>query len=127
MNRQHREQFLMAATRLGLNDYQARRFASMASTHQRLQEACCNGDYPSDNGERKVKTCPRCERAWVQSSFVKGVCPDCRIEDRITAFAVECGIAVEMQGDPRGWTVKLNPLPASMTDPCAQISRTANV
>ena len=108
MNRQHREQFLMHATRLGLTDWQARRFASMAATHQRLQEAACNGDYPADNGERKVKTCPRCEGGWVPTSFVKGVCPDCRIEDRIKAFADECGIAVELQGDPRGWTVKLS-------------------
>lgn len=108
MRGKDREQFLMHATRLGLNDYMARKFARMAATHERIQTAVCNGDWPADNGERKVKACPKCESLFAPSSFKRGVCPDCRIEDQITAFAAECGIAVELQGDPRGWTVKLS-------------------
>ena len=103
-----REQFLMHCTRLGLNDYRARRFARMASTHDRLCEAQCNGDWPCDNGERKVIFCTRCEGGMVRSKIVAGVCEQCRLEDRITAYARECGVIAELRGDPRGWTVKLS-------------------
>jgi len=122
MEKRDREQFLMHATRLGLNDRQARRFASMAATHDRLAVAHCNGDWPADDGQRKTKLCPECECGWAPSSFRKGVCPDCRIEQRIREFAAECGIAVELQGDPRGWTVKLSRLEPPV-DRCESVSR----
>ena len=107
MNRQHREQFLMAATRIGLNEYMARKFARMAATHERLSEASCNGDWPCDNGERKVEFCVTCQGGMVRSKIVKGVCETCRLEARIMEYADACGVIADLQGDPRGWTVKL--------------------
>ena len=121
MNRQHREAFLMAATRMGLNDYQAKRITRLAATHDRLAEAECNGDWPCDNGERKVVACSRCEAGYVRSAMYRGrttltgylICKSCRTEDLITDACRENGIGVEFQGDPRGWTVKLMPLSVS--------------
>lgn len=43
-----------------------------ASTLQRLAVAQCNGDYPADNGERKVVPCPLCESQWVPSQITGG-------------------------------------------------------
>jgi hypothetical protein len=98
----------MHATRLGLNDYQARYITRLASAHDRHAEASCNGDWPYDNGERKVIFCRVCEGGMVRSKIDKhGVCESCRLDARILAYANECGIKAEVQGDPRGWTVKL--------------------
>ncbi len=122
MRGKDREQFLMHATRLGLNDFQARKFARFAATSDRLAEAACNGDWPCDNGERKVEWCDRCQGGMVRSKMkrVKAtpdkfvlICESCRLDDRIVAYAAECGVAVELQGDPRGWTVKLSRIEAA--------------
>ena len=129
MNRQHRESFLMAATRMGLNDYQAKRITRLAATYDRLAEAECNGDWPCDNGVREVIFCGRCGSGYVKSytylsprdaltdnrgeviAETNGrICKSCRTKDNISALCEEYGIAVEFQGDPRGWTVKLSKL-----------------
>ena len=119
----------MAATRMGLNNYQAKRITRLAATHDRLAEAECNGDWPCDNGERKVLTCSRCGAGYVRAAMrqtktrhtgdgcfvVQFVCQSCRTEDLISTACRENGIGVEFQGDPRGWTVKLVPLPVAAT------------
>jgi hypothetical protein len=130
MRGKDREQWLMNASRLGLNDYQARKLARLASTHNRLAEAECNGDYPCDNGERKVIWCDRCGSGYVRSAtFASGnepltghdgpysgrICKSCRTEDLIRHFAALYQIGVEFQGDPRGWTVTLFALPVAAT------------
>ena len=113
MRAKDREQFLMHATRLGLNDYQARKFARFTATSDRLAVAACNGDWPCDNGQRKVEWCSKCQGGMVRSKMVNGVCESCRLDARILAYAAECGIGVDLQGDPRGWTVQLKPLAAT--------------
>lgn len=129
MDRKSREQFLMAASRLGLNDYMARRLCRLASTHNRLAEAECNGDWPCDNGERQVVECSRCGSGYVRSAMFRDhtqpkiqlpgeskphwiplICKSCKTQDNISALCREYGIGVEFQGDPRGWTVTLKPL-----------------
>jgi hypothetical protein len=72
-------------------------------TIQRLAEAECNGDYPADNGERKVAECKRCQGLWVPSVMLKsGLCPSCRIEDSAKALAEANGATADVGGDPRG-------------------------
>lgn len=107
MNSNDREYFLVRAIEAGLPYNYAKRVRSLAVTHDRLATAACNGDWPCDNGERKVIFCSRCEGGMVASKIVKGVCESCRVEDRIKAICAEWNVTVDFQGDPRGWTVKL--------------------
>ena len=125
MDRKSREQFLIHASRLGLNDYQSRRICRLASTHNRLAEAECNGDFPCDNGERKVLWCDRCGSGYARSHTYLAprepltgheapasgrICKSCKTEDAIRRVCSESEIGVDIQGDPRGWTVTLRPL-----------------
>lgn len=101
----------------------ARKLCRAGTTLQRLAEAQCNGDWPADNGERKVETCGRCESSWVRSTMSRrkvkadtaGVttigegkkaffylCQDCRTQDRVTALLAEHGMVPRFDGDPRG-------------------------
>lgn len=81
----------------------ARALLAAGTTFQRLSEAQCNGDWPCDNGERKVKPCARCDGGYVPSVLKKGgLCPDCRLTDRVTALCKEYGLTCTTQGDPRG-------------------------
>lgn len=107
MNRAHREAFLMAAVRAGLNDYTAKRVTALASTHHRLSEAECNGDWPCDNGQRETVECPLCACYYHPSVVKKNGCPTCRVEAKIRELCKEQGVEAEFQGDPRGWTVNL--------------------
>lgn len=50
----------------------ARQLMRRATTLHRLSEAQCNGDWPADNGERKVIPCPLCESCWVPSAITGG-------------------------------------------------------
>ena len=73
------------------------------TTLQRLAEAQCNGDWPANNGERKVAECKRCQGMWVPSVLLKGgLCPDCRCEDNAKALAEANGAKADIGGDPRG-------------------------
>lgn len=58
--------------RCQLSPETARALLRHATTLQRLAEAQCNGDWPADNGERKVKPCPLCEQQWVPSAIQGG-------------------------------------------------------
>jgi hypothetical protein len=114
---QERDEFIGLMVAEGLPVSIARAVMSKAATIQRLSEAECNGDYPCDNGERKVKFCARCESGYVPSSLNKaGVCPNCRAQDQIaktlTPFA---GFKPNFQGDPRGACVKLS-VPSGKTN-----------
>jgi hypothetical protein len=108
-----RDEFISTCERYGIGFEDARALLRMGQAAQRLAIAACNGDYPADNGERKVKTCDPCGASWAPSSFRAGVCPDCRIEQRIRAKVAELIAdgskikAVQVQGDPRGYVVKL--------------------
>jgi hypothetical protein len=102
-----REDFIARMAQGGIRPDVSRKLLAMSATHGRLAVASCNGDYPADNGERKVVFCPACGGGWVPSSYKRGLCPDCYIEARILAFAQTNGFAVEFQGDPRGYTVKV--------------------
>lgn len=102
-----RDEFMAATARAGLRIDQARQFMRYAATMQRYAEAQCNGDWPADNGERPVKECSRCARLWAPEVLDKaGVCRDCRNDDRVKAALPE-GWTCEMQGDPRGYVLKL--------------------
>lgn len=106
----------------------ARALLRHATTMQRLAEAQCNGDWPCDNGERKVKPCPLCESLWVPSQIQGGTaakmaakrhtmdaplpyraCPDCRTEARVHALLEGTQWQAWTQGDPRGYVLKLFP------------------
>lgn len=116
-NQRWREEFIsIMGRRFGWTVYDCRTLLRLSATAQRLAEAACNGDYPADNGERKVQMCPKCEGGWVRSSFVQGVCPDCRIEQRIAAAVADVNsraetdaqrVIVRTAGDPRGAVVAL--------------------
>lgn len=124
-----RDQFIATATRAGLSINQATALLRYASTLQRLAVAQCNGDYPCDNGERKVIPCPKCESGYVPSAIkgstylARGIkaCPDCR-----TAAAVQIvlsDIDVEHKrlvpvfgGDPRGAVLRLFTSDTSASD-----------
>lgn len=97
----------------------ARAILRNAATHGRLAVAQCNGDWPADNGERKVKECDECGSCYVPSSFRGGVCPDCNVERRIKKQCEQFSIVPIFQGDPRGCTVKLK-LPSGYTDDWAK-------
>lgn len=64
-----RDEFMV---RCQLSPETARALLRHATTLQRLAEAQCNGDWPADNGERKVKPCPLCESQWVPSQIQGG-------------------------------------------------------
>lgn len=108
--------FMLHATRCGLAPHLVRKVTALAMTHNRLAEAECNGDYPCDNGQRAVLFCSRCGAGYVRAAMYRGqnnshaflICKSCRTEDLIRAALVGQPVTVEFQGDPRGWTVKLD-------------------
>lgn len=119
-----REKFFATMATEGLPYEVAKLVARNAATIQRLSEAECNGDYPCDNGERKVSFCERCESGYVPSSLVarkvpdgsiKYLCPNCRAQDRIVALLSPYAVKADFQGDPRGACVKLV-VPSGKTD-----------
>lgn len=104
----------------------AGRLVRASTTLTRLAEAACNGDYPCDNGERKVLWCDRCEGGFVRSAMkrigidtVKGtnryLCIDCRTQDRVTAVLKPFNIEPIFAGDPRGCVLKLK-VPSGKTN-----------
>ena len=110
-----------------------------ATTLQRLAEAQCNGDWPADNGERKVIPCPLCESCWVPSQIQGGTfaqaawqaqqnplvcmtarypaaCPDCRTTAAVNLLLAGTPYKAVTQGDPRGYVLRLYAIGA---DPAA--------
>ena len=102
-----RERFLIQASEAGLPYDVARKVLRYAATIQRLAEAQCNGDWPCDNGERKVKACPKCAGLWAPSVFRRELCPDCRHENLMRVALLPYGLEPVFQGDPRGWCVRI--------------------
>jgi hypothetical protein len=105
-----RETFIARMTQEGLPLHITRSLLRSATTLQRYAEAQCNGDYPADNGERKVVPCSRCEQSWVPSFLRKAdkVCKDCTTVDRLTAL-LPAGFTLDTQGDPRGYVLRIIP------------------
>lgn len=102
-NTKHREQTIATLSRHGIPLDAIRKLFRYGATLHRLGEAQCNGDWPCDNGERKVSPCKRCESQYVRSVLLKGgLCPDCRTEDLVTATCKEVGLVPVINGDPRG-------------------------
>lgn len=119
-NQREREEFLCAMQREGVPLDVARKVMRHAATVQRLSVAACNGDWPCDNGERKVKACAWCEGMYAPSVLLKGgLCPECRASDRITALLAPFNVTPVFQGDPRGACVKLR-VPSGRTDDWGQ-------
>lgn len=111
-----RQAFIAAVNKEGVPEHVALLVLRDAGTIQRLAAAECNGDYPCDNGERKVKDCSVCEAGYARSALsIKGVCPGCRAEARIAKRLVPFGVVPDFQGDPRGACVKLK-VPSGRTD-----------
>ena len=114
-----REEFLVRTAQAGLPLDVARKVLRHAATLQRLAEAQCNGDWPADNGERKVISCPRCGICWVRVSMVADksqpvvngfrplICQDCRKSDLIIDLVAPYGFQAFFAGDPRGAVVTL--------------------
>jgi hypothetical protein len=104
-----REQFIVRFCAEGGNYYDAIRILRDASTLARLAEAQCNGDWPCDNGERKVKPCAECQSGYAPSVLLKGGrCPDCRTSARLRDRLTALGFSADFSGDPRGYVVKLH-------------------
>lgn len=111
-----REEFLVKICGEGVPLDVARKVCRNAATIQRLSEAKCNGDYPCDNGERKVGFCSKCESGYVPHVLDKrGVCPNCRASERIEKLLAPYNVKPIFQGDPRGACVKLA-VPSGKTD-----------
>lgn len=117
-----RDAFLTRMAQEGLPLHITRALLRAATTLQRLAEAQCNGDYPADNGERKVVECDSCGQAWVRSNLArqsyktaagtvtKLICQDCRIVARLSSVLQAInGWQLQTQGDPRGYVLRVIP------------------
>ena len=107
MRQKEREEFISVMSREGVALNVSRAFLRAGATLQRLAEAQCNGDYPFDNGERPVILCVECGTGCVKWAMKRNrqgqrICPDCKTTARIKAFAVQHGLSVITNGDPRG-------------------------
>ena len=107
-----RDQFVAIMTREGMPLPNIRGMLRQSATLHRLAEASCNGDWPADNGERRVEACPQCGGSWVPSSYRRlpnggaKVCPDCYAEARTRAITPAAFTPI-FQGDPRGCVLKI--------------------
>lgn len=110
-----RDEFISIATQEGLSLDIALKLLRYATRLQRLAVAQCNGDWPADNGERKVEYCPDCESGFVKSSFVKGICPDCRAGQLVSELLAPTEAKPILGGDPRGAVLKIT-VPSGRTN-----------
>ena len=114
-----RHEFIRALEAEGVPEDVTRKVLRDATTIQRLSVAECNGDYPCDNGERKVEFCADCQSGYVRGVMAQRpqgpVCPNCRACGRITASLKPFNVTPVFQGDPRGCCVKLK-VPSGRTD-----------
>lgn len=131
-----RDEFIAIATQEGLSVETARKLLRYATTLHRLAEAQCNGDWPADNGERKVIFCTRCEGGFVRSVFKRAqehreeewkdipkgyhvqICPDCRTAELVRVSLPE-GYKAIINGDPRGAVLKIT-VPSGRTNDCGR-------
>ena len=126
-----REEFIARMSREGMRLDVTRALLRHASTLQRLAVAQCNGDWPSDNGQRKVDACDECGSGWVPSVLKRlqllsqpgrptlaRVCPDCRTQERVRAVIAADAPAWKaiFGGDPRGAVLKLARVDARIDD-----------
>ena len=130
-----RDEFIQVVTRAGFHMDTIRALLRYATTLQRLAEAQCNGDWPADNGERKVLACSRCESLWVPTSmrrdhaapkqtgpgentphWIPLICQDCRTQELVTAVLKDTSYKPYFQGDPRGAVLKLYPVDTPHAD-----------
>jgi hypothetical protein len=121
-----RDEFIGIIIREGGTVTLARALMRAATTLQRLAEASCNGDWPADNGERKVAPCGKCRSLWVPSTLKTKakLCPDCRTEERVKKllFQANCdrypgrdfrdeslpAWSASFNGDPRGAVLRVH-------------------
>ena len=120
--RHEREAFLTAGARVGLSDDVMRIILRHARTLARLAEAQCNGDWPADNGQRRVEPCAKCGDLWAPSTLTNHAglkaelkaryhntmkfCQDCRTEWRLKSVLPKHWSA-DFAGDPRGYVVTI--------------------
>lgn len=120
MSQREREDFIALMAREGVKVEHARYLMRCGSTLHRLSEAQCNGDWPCDNGQRKVEPCAECESLYVRSVLLKGKrCPECRLTARVKAFCQPLGLEPVFGGDPRG-AVLLIKVPSGKTNDWGQ-------
>jgi hypothetical protein len=126
-----RDEFIARASQVGIALDTIHLLLRYASTLQRLAVAQCNGDYPADNGKRKVIPCPQCEAGFVASSFkrvaymtegpggrmyYKRICPDCYAQERVRKILAGSAYIPEFGGDPRGAVLRLFAVGTSRND-----------
>jgi hypothetical protein len=134
-----RDEFLTIMSSEGMSLDTARKLLRYSQTLHRLATAQCNGDYPADNGERKVESCHKCDSGFVPSSMVRyfysemlhawehkpsklssvawepvKICPDCRTQDLVDR-ALPVGFKAVFAGDSRGCVFKLQ-VPSGRTN-----------
>lgn len=130
MTTKQRRETKLRLIREGLPSPIVNRILRLATTLHRLSEAQCNGDYPADNGERRVFACVRCNTCWAPESMKRRplraesdglitsgpVCPDCiateRVQELLKPFH---GFEPIFNGDPRRPVLKLR-VPSGATD-----------
>lgn len=117
----------------GVPEHVARKILRYGATLHRLAEAQCNGDYPADNGERRVQGCCKCESLWAPETLMVRafdvrnphtttamhaacrICKDCRTEELVTEVLAPFNVEPIFSGDPRGVVLKLK-VPSGKTD-----------
>lgn len=118
--RLHREQFIHTMAQEGIPLDVARKLMRYEATLHRWAEGQCNGDFPFDNGERKVTECPRCQILAHRSHMLKsGLCKECNYQDRIIALLAPYNVTPVFNGDPRGPAILLK-VPSGRTDDWGQ-------
>lgn len=107
--------YIRVWSRLGINEYDQRALLRNAATIDRMNEAGCNGDWPCDNGQRKVKECAKCSGLVVPSTLkAGGLCDDCRATARVSAIVAKYpALSVGFNGDPRGLPFSIERAPAA--------------
>lgn len=128
-----RDEFVVEATKAGIDLPTTRKLLRYATTLQRLAVAQCNGDWPADNGQRKVEFCLKCQSGFVPESFRpivlvipeafedlgpaprqprpirQQVCPDCYAQDKVEGLLRGTPLKAVFGGDPRGAVLRLVP------------------
>lgn len=97
MSYQRERDYFMAQVAPTLGVPNARALLACATTLQRLAEAQCNGNWPCDNGERKVVPCPLCDSLWVPSQIQGG--SFAKLAHRMAGGRCACGPCLRCPAD----------------------------
>lgn len=113
-----RYEFIQIMVAEGLTQWQAERLLSYSTTLDRLATAQCNGTYPFDNGQCKVKACIKCEIECAPQSLTKdNICPKCIAQNNVKKLLESCSSTFKaiFSGNTRGYVLKIK-VPSGRTN-----------